>query len=270
MADRSLRKDIEKIALEAGNIIKSASLEEIGTVSKEGHANFVTKYDRLVQEYLIDALKGLLPEASFVGEEEGQEAFREEYKKGYTFVIDPIDGTSNFMKGYRPSVTSIGLLLNGAPYLGVVYSPFTEELFSAEKGQGAACNGKTLLPCEDPLDRSLVLMGTAPYYETHVSKSAFLLGHYYLLNSIDIRRSGSAAYDLCQVATGRAGLFYEPRLCLWDYTAGAVILEEAGGVITDMLGKPLTYAGKSSILAATKGVAACDYLPPKNLLPKDI
>ena len=93
-----LRNQIEAIAIEAGKIMLSADSIQAATDEKSGHANFVTKYDKKVQEFLFTELARVLPEASFVGEEEGAEGFREEYRKGYAFVIDPIDGTTNFIK----------------------------------------------------------------------------------------------------------------------------------------------------------------------------
>ena len=265
--NHQLLQNIMDAARGAGKIIKEASDRKIAGISKEGHANFVTKYDALVQEYLLDRLSQILPEAHFVGEEEGKEVFLEEYRQGYTFVIDPIDGTSNFMKGYRPSVTSIGLLKDGRPELGVIYQPYTDEMFWAERGEGAYHNGVKLHTSASPLSDSLVSLGSAPYYGERISRMAFDLGHWYLQRSIDIRRSGTAAWDLCQVASGVTGVFFEPVLCLWDYTAGACILEEAGGKITDLRGRELDYTGKSSILAVSGGVLeGGDYLPPLSML----
>ena len=263
----SLREDIIKAAYGAGEIMRSAPTSVAYEKSKEGHANFVTEYDSRVQQYLQKELSAILPEAHFVGEENGSEIFLPEYADGFTYVVDPIDGTSNFMKAYRPSVTSIGVLKDGKPYAGVIYNPYTDQMFSAEAGCGAYENGQRFFSSEDPLSQSLVAMGTAPYYEEEVSRSAFLMGHWYLLRSIDIRRSGSAAWDLCMVAAGHLGLFYEPRLCLWDYAAGACILEEAGGRITDIYGRVLTCRGSSSIVAVSRGVSREEYLPPAELIP---
>ena len=260
LMDAKLMNGIIEAARKAGEIILSAGREK-DIMTKEGRANFVTIYDDKVQEYLFDAMKKLLPEAHFVGEEEDKDAFLPEYAKGYSFVIDPIDGTNNFMRGYGLSVTSIGLMRDGEPYIGVVYNSYTGQMFTAQKGMGAYENGKQLYTSEDPLARSLVSMGTAPYYADELSKEAFELGHWYLKQCLDIRRSGSAAYDFCMVASGRIGLFYEPMMQLWDYCAGALIVQEAGGTVTDMAGKPLSFRGKGSICAVTAGVAREAYLP---------
>lgn len=255
-----LRNQIEAIAIEAGKIMLSADSIQAATDEKSGHANFVTKYDKKVQEFLFAELARVLPEASFVGEEEGAESFREEYRKRYAFVIDPIDGTTNFIKAYRPSVTSIGLLLDGKPFIGVVYNPYQGIMYSAERGKGSYRNGIRIHSSEEPLARSIFSMGTAPYYEELTARS-FKIAEKYLHRTIDMRRSGTAAWDLCLLATGITGLYYELKLGLWDFTAGAVIAEEAGCVLTDIDGNPLTYDGPSSVLAVSSGVARENYLP---------
>ncbi len=261
---------IEKLAgaaREAGEIMKEAAARGPRVMSKDGHANFVTEYDQKVQEFLFSRLGAILPEAHFMGEEEGQEVFMEEYGKGYTFVIDPIDGTSNFMKSYFPSVTSIALLKDGKPYIGVIYIPQSDQMFYAQKDCGAYMNGEQIHTSPSPLAESLVGMGTSPYYGERISGAALQLALHYLSRSIDIRRSGSAAFDLCMVACGRTGMFYEPVLCLWDYGAGALIVQEAGGVVTDMEGGPLNYTGKSSLIAVSGAIAKEDYMPPKSMWP---
>ena len=197
---------------------------------------------------------------ALVGEEEGAESFREEYRSGYAFVIDPIDGTTNFIKGYRPSVVSIGLLRDGVPYIGVVYNPYHDIVYKARRGKGAFRNNVPIRSSDEPLSGSIFSMGTAPYYEELTARS-FRIAEHYLHRTIDMRRSGSAAWDLCLLAEGVTGLFYELKLGLWDFAAGAVIAEEAGCVMTDIDGHALTYDGPSSVLAVTQGVARERYVP---------
>ena len=264
-----LRNEIEAAAREAGKIILNAS-DIMKTISeKDSEKNLVTEYDKQVQEFLETRLLEVLPEARFLGEENHEDLFREEYGSGWLFVIDPIDGTSNFIFGYRPSVTSIGLFKDGKPYAGVVYNPYSDIMISAVKGSGAFQNGVPVRSASLPLSRSLVSIGTAPYYEEQEIRKAFDLGFSYMLRCVDVRRSGSAAWDICQVACGVTGLFLEPVLQIWDYAAAAVILEEAGGRITDFSGNPLSYRGPSEIIAASAGVAAEDYLPPLPLTDSD-
>ncbi len=237
----------------AGDIMRNADRSMALIEQKDGHANFVTEYDGKVQAYLIETLSRAFPDAHFVGEENGQAVFLPEYEAGLTFVIDPIDGTSNFMSGLFPFVTSIGLLKDGKPYIGVIYNPLSDQMFSARVGEGAYENGVRLEPCHKPLSRSLVMMGTAPYYPEWSDK-CFEMAAKILPKCIDIRRSGSAAWDLCMTASGRVGMYFEPILQLYDYAAGAIIASEAGCSVTQLHGEPLTFRGSGSILSMTAGV----------------
>ncbi len=248
----STAKDAGKIILEGSERIKSLKID-----SKSGHGNFVTEYDTKVQDFLYEKLSLILPEANFVGEESGREIFKDEFRKGFTFVIDPIDGTTNFIKGWNESVTSIGLLKDGKPYIGVIYNPFSDWLYYAERGQGAYMNGDPIRTSEDPLSDTIIIMGTAPYY-SELTDRAFILGREAVRRSIDIRRGGSAATDICRLASGQAGMFFELRLGLWDFTAAAAILLEAGGDIMDIKGEPLSYDRASSVVALSKGVSKKD------------
>ena len=248
------------IIKEGGKILLSASSLHAKGIAKGGHANFVTEYDSKIQSFLIEKLSILLPEANFIGEENGLSSFMEKDRKGYAFVIDPIDGTNNFMKGYEPSVISIGLFRDGIPFIGVIYNPFQDQVYYALRGHGAYLNGIRIHSSLDPLESSLVSVGTAPYLpELH--PKMFDLCALYLSHGMDLRRSGSAAMDLCMLASGKTGLFFEPVLGLWDFAAGAVICEEAGCIITDLDGNPLTYDGSSSILCVSEGVSRGRYLP---------
>ncbi len=258
---KELITQLENAARKAGQIILSASDIERKTSEKEGHGNFVTEYDRKVQKYLSSELRKILPEAYFLGEEEGEDQFREEYRQGYLFIVDPIDGTANFLSGFRTSVVSIALFRDGKPWIGVIYNPYEDAMFSAERDCGAYKNGSSIRSLDHDLAHSLVLFGTAPYYEDKYELT-FVLARKYMQLGMDIRRFGAAAWDLCCLADGRAGLFFEAKLSLWDFAAGALIAEEAGCKITDLDGHPLSFDGPSSVLAASRGVAAeGNYLP---------
>ena len=250
--------DIEDIAREAGNRMKQMHPSEVE--AKEGHSNFVTECDKQLQDLLYDRLHKLIPEAKFMGEEKGKDHFLPAYKEGLVLVVDPIDGTNNFITGYRPSVVSIAMLKDGRPFIGVIYNPFSDEMFSARRGEGAYLNGKRFRSSEEPLEKSLVIYGTSPY-DTHLKKRTFAFAEYYFEHSMDLRRSGSSAWDICCVACGRAGLFFELSLGLWDYAAGACILTEAGGKLTDDRGKELDFSGRTGVVAVSGGVARENYLP---------
>ncbi len=243
--------DLTEIVKEAGNVILTAKRPKI--MEKSGHANFCTETDEKVQAFLVDKFKTVLPEAEFLGEEDGQDVFSSKMASGYCFVIDPIDGTSNFIYEYRPSVISVGLLKDGAPYMAVVYNPYDDLMFSAVAGQGAFMNGEKIMSSEAPLSDSLALFGTAPYYEELRDKS-FELARNLLPLCVDLRRSGTAAWDMCCVALGRCGLYFELKLQMWDYAAAALIAQEAGCRVTDIDGNPLSYKGPSSCLCMSQGV----------------
>ena len=245
MTEEQLLKEIVNAVRACGVIILNADRTKSCIDEKAGHANFVTTYDKKVQSELQTKLLAILPEAVFVGEEEDVHA---SVKDGYAFIVDPIDGTTNFIKDYHASAISVGLAKDGERYMGVVYNPYLDEMFTAVKGQGAFLNGKPIHVSDQPLENGVVIFGTAPYYE-ELAKVSFDMAYEYFRKALDVRRSGSAAIDLCNVAAGRAELFFELRLCPWDYAAGSLIVEEAGGVVTKIDGGEITLNEGCGVLA---------------------
>jgi len=244
-------EEIIQIAKEAGEIMVTADRPKV--MQKAGHANFCTEMDEKIQAFLIDRLSKVIPDASFLGEEDGQDVFTSKMENGYCFVIDPIDGTSNFIYEYRPSVISIALLRDGAPYMAVVYNPYDDMVFSATKGEGAYLNGERIMSSDAPLSDSLTVFGTAPYY-TELQERTFEIAKNLLPLCVDLRRSGTAAWDMCCVAMGRCSLYFELKIQLWDYAAAALIATEAGCMATDIEGKDLSYKGATSALVRARGV----------------
>lgn len=245
MEQDQLLKQITDAVRACGEIILHADRSKSCIDEKAGHANFVTTYDKKVQQELQEKLLQILPEAVFVGEEEDIHA---SIAEGYAFIVDPIDGTTNFIKNYHVSAISVGLARDGERYLGVVYNPYLNEMFTAVKGQGACLNGEPIHVSSEPLHNGIVLFGTAPYYE-ELSQKSFEMAYDYFKKALDIRRSGSAALDLCSVAAGRAEVFFELRLSPWDFAAGSLIVEEAGGKVTTVEGEPLSLHAPCSLLA---------------------
>ncbi len=213
---------------------------------KSGRGNFVTDYDSKVQATLQSRLLELVPEAAFLGEEDQMD--QTDISKGYAFIVDPIDGTANFARGYNASCISVALALDGRPLMGVVHNPYQQETFYALRGKGAYLNGTRIHASDRTLQEGLILFGTSPY-NADLTKKSFQVAYRYLSEAEDLRRSGSAAIDLCMVASGRAEFFFELSLCPWDYAAGALIVEEAGGLTGDLQGRPLTYDRRQTVTA---------------------
>ena len=237
--------EMEALIRTAGDIMRHVP-DEVRNhpEAKEGSSNFVTAYDVKVQEFLKDGLSRLFPDAHFFAEEDGESC--QTIGEGYTFVIDPIDGTTNFMCGYDHSAVSVGLLLDGQPVFGGIYDPYRDEYYSAVAGQGAACNGKPIAVSGRPVSRAIVAIGSAPYRKDTLSETMISMTNDLFHAFADFRRSGSAALDICHVARGRLDAFCEPVLSPWDYAAGSVILREAGGISTNFTGKPLDLSAPSS------------------------
>lgn len=233
------------IARRAGAIIRDAKRDTLQIDAKTGSANFVTTYDKKVQDFLKEELLKSIPNSVFVGEEGDDKNYS---LSGNCFIVDPIDGTTNFIKDYHISCVSIALLVDGDPYIGVVYNPYLDEMFYAKKGEGAFLNGKKISVSNQPLSNGLVLFGSSPYNEELHEKS-FKVAYDYFKKALDIRRSGSAALDLCSIASGRAELYFELILSPWDYSAGYLIVREAGGVVTTFEGSEVTFNKPCSILA---------------------
>ncbi len=233
-----------------GEILRNANPSSADLEQKEGRQNFVTEYDSLIQEKLREGLDRTLPGAAFFGEENGEQ---DDIRKGIAFIVDPIDGTSNFMKGLGHNCISIGITVDAHPAAGAVYEPYKDEMYHAVRGGGAFLNDTPIHVNKDTLETGIVSMGTAPYF-SDLTDVTFEKLRYYFDRCIDIRRFGSAALDLCDVAAGRTCLYLELSVAPWDCAAGALIVEEAGGKITDGDGNPMQYLHRASI-KATNGVA---------------
>lgn len=243
---KKLMGEAEGIVREAGALVRSLRHPQVYT--KEGHANFVTEADIASQKFLLEKLGALLPEAHFFAEEQAQNKL----EPGFNWVIDPIDGTTNFMRGYRPCAISVGLVQDGTGVMGLVYDVWGDELFSAVKGGGAFCGGQPIRCGEAPLENALIAFGTSPYYRERAGATFAAVQEAFLLCG-DVRRSGSAALDLCYVAAGRSDGFFESVLSPWDFCAASVILEESGARAGSLDG-PLRYEKGMAVVAGSPAV----------------
>ena len=220
---------------------------------KSGRRDVVTDYDRRVQELLTARLSEAVPGAKFFCEENDR---RDDLAAPELFIIDPIDGTMNFVHGLNHSCISAAYSRAGELTAAAVYNPYVGEMFSAVRGQGAFLNGRPIRVYEGALCESVVCCGTAPY-SAELTDRSFEIMKRAFLGSLDLRRQGSAELDLCSVAAGRAGAYVELSVSLWDYAAGALIVGEAGGVCMTDGGAPLPFgAGKTGIIAGGRRAAA--------------
>lgn len=239
---------IKQAVLEAGKLMNSEYTNEKNIISK-GKFNFVTSIDIEVQEFLIKELNKIIPGCNIISEETSKNLYNLE---GATFILDPIDGTTNFMYNMRHSAISLALFTDKRPEYAIIYNPSTNEIFEAEYNMGAYLNGTRInVNKSASLNESLIGFGTTPYDRKNMDKTFSILKELFK-ECIDIRRSGSAALDIAYVACGRLDAFFEMTLQPWDFAAGLIILNEAGGKITDWNGMALKITEPSSILATNK------------------
>jgi myo-inositol-1(or 4)-monophosphatase len=230
---------------EAGGLLLQG-MDDKKVVVKSGCANYVTEIDFKVQEIILGKLVKLLPDCNIIAEETADNKFSLDK---YTWILDPVDGTTNLMYGFKYSAIALGLVVEGIPYAGIVYNPYLKEIFTAQKGKGAFVNGVPIgVTGNENLSDSLLIFGTSPY-DRGKADETFRITKNVFKKCRDVRRTGSAALDICNVAAGRVDGFYEMELQPWDYAGASIILEEAGGRITDWQGNKLNYTDKSAAIA---------------------
>jgi myo-inositol-1(or 4)-monophosphatase len=227
-----LLRAARKAALEAGKMLK-LGLNERSEVTFKGAVDLVTNFDNRAQEMIFSRLRESFPEHGFLAEEGLNHGEHREFR----WIIDPLDGTTNYAHGVPIFCVSIGLEFQGKIILGVVYDPMQDELFHALAGEGAFRNGKEIhVSSESDLGRSLLATGFP--YDVRVSPVNNAV-HFdnFLTRAQAVRRCGSAALDLCYVACGRFDGFWELKLHPWDVAAGGLIVREAGGRLSDFDGR---------------------------------
>lgn len=201
-------------------------------IEEKGRQNFVTEVDLKAEQILVDGLSQVLPEAGFVAEE-GTSTLKGET---YQWVVDPIDGTTNFIHGVFPFAISVGLTRNDEVVAGIIYEFGLDEYFYAWKGGGAWLNGKAIqVSTVKAVEQSLIATGF-PYTNFTYLEEFKLSLDFFMKNSHGLRRLGSAATDIAYVACGRYDGFYEYGLNPWDIAAGMILVQEAGGKISDFKG----------------------------------
>lgn len=239
--DKLVEQTIQ-IAKEASKIMLDRHFD---VMEKGSASNIVTSKDIAVQEYLKNELLKILPGSTFLGEEMDELPENAEY----IWVVDPIDGTANYARNLGLSVISIGLLKNSEQYIGVVFNPYRDEMFYAKKGSGAYLNNEKLEVSTRPFSNGM-LCSAMCLYDKQYSKECFKVIERIYEKSDDLRRLGSAALELCYLAAGRVDLYFEIRLCCWDYCAGTLIIKEAGGYFDIMFKDGVDLKNPAGIIAA--------------------
>lgn len=233
-------KKVEELVLETSSLIQRPEALDI---ELKGKNDFVTSTDLAISQFLETRLKELDPAVGFFSEE----------KKGALqdncWILDPIDGTTNLIYGFNLSSVSLAHYKDGEVVFGIVFNPFTGEVFTAEKGKGAWLNHERRLHVSRrPLSDSLVEFGAGSTHKENADAN-FALAIDVFKHCVDVRRICSSALDLCYIADGRIDGYFEKVLKPWDIAAGSLILKEAGGRISDYAGKDVQFARPTSVIA---------------------
>ena len=238
---------IKKIIMEAAEIFSNK--ESVAEIITKGRADFVTAVDIQVQQFIQEKLTAEYPEIQFMSEDLDNSAIDRE---DYMWVLDPVDGTTNLIHDYKRSAVSLALMKGGESLLGFIYNPYAKEMFHAVAGQGSFLNGELIHVSEEcEMANSLITVGTAPYYK-ELARENFAIMERLYADCVDIRRTGSAALDLVDVACGRIEGYFEKRLKIWDYAAGMLIVREAGGEVCYFDGRKAAGESVADVVAGNK------------------
>ena len=235
---------MQDLAREAGVLLMSF----FGKVSIEykGEVDLVTKADRASEKMIVERIRKQWPDHDLIGEE----GSRRETGSDFRWYVDPLDGTTNFAHGYPVFCVSMALEYKGERIAGVIFDPSRNEMFAAEKGSGAQLNGQPAHVSSTPrLKESLVATGF-PSHKRHKNPNINFY-HQITLRSHGVRRAGSAALDLCYTACGRFDAYWEFNLNPWDTAAGVLLVEEAGGKVTNFSGGPFEIASREVLASNT-------------------
>ncbi|AVJ18865.1 inositol-1-monophosphatase [Serratia rhizosphaerae] len=243
-----------RAARKAGNLIaKNYETPDAVEASQKGSNDFVTNVDRDAEHLIIDVIRKSYPQHTIISEERG-ELIGED--RDVQWVIDPLDGTANFIKRFPHFSVSIAVRIKGRTEVAVVYDPMRNELFTATRGQGAQLNGYRLRGTSaKDLDGTILATGFPFKAKQHAPAYINLIGKLFT-QCADFRRTGSAALDLAYVAAGRVDGFFEIGLKPWDFAAGELLVREAGGVVTDFVGGHNSFSSGNVVAGNPRVVKA--------------
>lgn len=232
-----------RMARTAGDILMD-SYGELTRWDRKGEIDFVSDADREAEAHIAECVSRSYPDDGWFAEESGEPR---PGTSGYRWIVDPLDGTTNFIHGYPVFTVSVALERRGRIVFGCVHAPFYEETFHAVRGGGAFRNGRPIRVSRvDAIDDALLVTGF-PYNRREVIDELLARVRRALMSAHGLRRSGSAAYDLCCIAAGRADGFWEQGLHPWDVAAGSLLITEAGGAVTDFDGGPHDISARRTL-----------------------
>ncbi|KAM5280855.1 inositol monophosphatase 1 [Ctenodactylus gundi] len=245
------------LAREAGKVICEALKNEMNVMIKSSPADLVTATDQKVEKMLISSIKEKYPSHSFIGEESVAAGEKCVLTDNPTWIIDPIDGTTNFVHRFPFVAVSIGFVVNKKMEFGVVYSCVEDKMYTGRKGKGAFCNGQKLqISQQEDITKSLLITELGSCRTPETLKIIFSNMEKLLAIPIHgIRSVGTAAVNICLVATGGADAYYEMGLHCWDMAGAGIIVTEAGGVIMDVTGGPFDLMSRRIIAANSRALA---------------
>lgn len=245
------------LARQAGEMIREALKNKMDVMIKSSPADLVTVTDQKVEKMLMSSIKEKYPYHSFIGEESVAAGEKTVFTEQPTWIIDPIDGTTNFVHRFPFVAVSIGFVVNKEMEFGVVYSCVEDKMYTGRKGKGAFCNGQKLrVSRQEDITKSLLVteLGSSRKPET----LQIVLSNMERLCSIPIhgiRSVGTAAVNMCLVATGGADAYYEMGIHCWDMAGAGIIVIEAGGVLLDVTGGPFDLMSRRIIAASNLALA---------------
>ncbi len=240
-------KELQEIIKQAGELFKDGYYSK-KDITHKGTKDLVTQYDVAIENFLIEKFSAAFPEFNIIAEESDNEKI--EFNN--SIIIDPIDGTTNFVNKVPHCAISVGVFKEKKPYIGIVYNPILDEMFTAEVGKGAYCNGEMIQVSDDDNFQTSLISTGFPYTGSENKNDLdFIMDNLYKVLPLcqDVRRLGSASIDLCMVASGVYGGYFEINLKAWDVAAGMIILDEAGGKTSNHFGEPFDIFHDRCIVA---------------------
>ncbi|KAL2085994.1 hypothetical protein ACEWY4_019314 [Coilia grayii] len=245
------------VARKAGAVIRDALQNEVKIMTKSCSVDLVTKTDQRVEKIIIESVKEKFPTHSFIGEESVAAGEPCILTDNPTWIVDPVDGTTNFVHGFPFVAVSIGFAVNKELEFGVVYSCLEDKMYTGRKGKGAFCDGERLqVSDQTDMRKTLIISELGSNRDPEVVSKIFSTMQKILCIPVHgIRGSGTAATNMCMVASGAVEAFFEIGIHCWDIAAGAVIVTEAGGVLLDVDGGPFDLMSRRMVSANNKTIA---------------